>query len=161
MTALVVMAASGHAMAAEHWRAIYSNDAAGRPLTGDKGALIAAVRAGEPIRVGFSLGKAGDLDRVEHFAEARFITIVGGSEVYAQIGEYVTQEPGGPAPHVNLRSAAVLWSSLIGTTGVLENGLWDRGKHQKLDVGPVAVPVTWYAADPSGDGATPSSPPRS
>lgn len=69
------------------WKKVYQNDADGKALFGNKDDLISAVRNGYSIRIGWG-GR-----RVEHVADADFLTIGMGKEVFAQIKPIMGQRP--------------------------------------------------------------------
>ena len=54
-----------------------ANDENGNRVSGDLGKLISAVRNGEPLRIGWTIEHPTDKSsKVEHFADAKFITIL-------------------------------------------------------------------------------------
>jgi hypothetical protein len=125
------------------WRLVFATDTAGRPSNGEKADLLRAVRAGQPIRVGWQLpfrlpdGAAGLL---EHTASASFLTIHHG-EVFAQLAPILGQTPSAREPVVRLRTdPALLWYGLLDTRG------WLAGYFMGGDtVPPIRVATFWYA----------------
>jgi hypothetical protein len=76
------------------WKLIYENDENGNKVAGDFDKLIRAVRKGEPIRIGWKIEHPTNKSlKVEHFADAQFITILSDSTVFAQIEPIVGQTP--------------------------------------------------------------------
>lgn len=74
------------------WNLVYENDENGKKLGGDLTNLIRAVRNGEPIRINFTIfHPTKKTPIVEHFADAKFITILTDSIVFAQIDPIVAQ----------------------------------------------------------------------
>ena len=69
------------------WQLVYKNDANGNAVYGNKAELLDAVRLGYPIRIGWGG------TRVEHVADADFLTIFNGDEVFAQIKPIIGQRP--------------------------------------------------------------------
>src|ERR1041385_6543958 len=70
----------------EKWNLIYANDENGNRTSGDLRELIAAVRQGESIRIGWTIEHPVNKSiRLEHYADAKFITIMNDSVVFAQI----------------------------------------------------------------------------
>ncbi len=69
------------------WQLVFKNNEKGQTKFGDKSKLIDAVRLGYPVRIGWGG------NRVEHIANADFLTIFEGKEVFAQINTVVGQEP--------------------------------------------------------------------
>jgi hypothetical protein len=76
------------------WTLVYANNENGTKVSGDLGKLISAVRNGEPIRIGWTVEHPTDKSlKVEHFADAKFLTILSDSIVFAQIEPIVGQTP--------------------------------------------------------------------
>jgi len=76
------------------WTLIYQNDENGNRVLGDLNKLINAVRNGEPIRIGWKIEHPTNKGiKVEHFADAQFITVLSDSVVFAQIEPIVGQTP--------------------------------------------------------------------
>ena len=97
------------------WRVVFAHDNDGVALTGSKDDLIEAVRSGKPVRVYFSMG------RVEHTAEALFLTVFQG-EVFAQTEEINTQRPVAANNEdelsvIQFREAGQKWRMILGTNG--------------------------------------------
>lgn len=94
------------------WQLVFKNDAAGKALIGDKAALLDAVRLGYPIRIGWGS------NRVEHVADADFLTIFEGKEVFAQIKPIIGQRPAidGDSLKIHFRSNNH-WVKMAGTNG--------------------------------------------
>lgn len=105
------------------WRLVYAVDSLGNRTQGDKPALLAAVRAGLPVRVGFGIAwrlPDGTPGGVEHVADAAFLTIHHG-EVFAQLRPILGQAPSARAPDIALRPPGDrLWYALLDTTGRLQ-----------------------------------------
>ncbi len=94
------------------WQKVFQSNENGEVTFGEKSKVIDAVRLGYPIRVGWGS------NRVEHVADADFLTIFEGEEVFAQISTIV-----GQAPHIVGDSLKILfrtlnhWTMIAGTNG--------------------------------------------
>ena len=76
------------------WSLVYANNENGNRVSGDLGKLISAIRNGEPIRLGWTVEHPTDKSvKVEHFADAKFITILSDSTVFAQIEPIIGKRP--------------------------------------------------------------------
>ncbi|MBI3792033.1 MAG: hypothetical protein HY275_14305 [Gemmatimonadetes bacterium] len=132
------------------WRLVYATDSAGRVSAGDKAALLRAVRAGLPVRVGFAISwraKDGSQDGVEHVADARFLTI-HRDEVSAQLAPILGQAPAEGAPDVALMTTGDrLWYALVDSRGRLQGYFTGGGAVTSL-----TVATHWFVA------GTPASP---
>ena len=68
------------------WALVFKNSENGEELYGCKKNLIYALRSGSPLRIGFGGRDCNDtLKTIEHIADAQFVNIANGKEVFAQI----------------------------------------------------------------------------
>jgi len=98
------------------WQKVLVNDANGEVIFGDKQKLVDAVRLGYSVRIGFG-GKP-----IEHFADAKFLTVVDGNiikgEVFAQISTIVGQMPTMEQDSFKMRFRTWNhWTKMAGTNG--------------------------------------------
>lgn len=94
------------------WRKVFQNDAQGQTTFGDKSALLDAVRLGYPVRLGWGS------NRIEHVADADFLTIFQGTEVFAQIKPIIGQAPRIDGDSLKIRFRPQNnWTKLAGTNG--------------------------------------------
>ena len=104
------------------WHLVYAADSTGARTAGDKAALLAAVRAGQPVRLGWAITYRlpdSTTSTIEHFAEARFLTIHKG-EVFAQIAPIIGQRPSAREAVIAFRGKnGELWYAMLDTTGRL------------------------------------------
>ncbi|MEL6190510.1 MAG: hypothetical protein AAFR66_00600 [Bacteroidota bacterium] len=77
------------------WTLVYENDKDGQTVQGSVDSLVHAIRAGAEVRIAWSGGRPNDsLIRVEHLADAKFLTIMSnGKSVQAQIDPIIGQTP--------------------------------------------------------------------
>ena len=131
------------------WRLVFAVDSTGNPTFGEKTQLIAAVRAGLPVRVGWGIAwrlPDGTVGGLEHVAEATFLTIHQG-EVFAQIAPILGQAPSAREPRVTFRieGGNRLWYALLDTTGRLHHYFTGGSEAQTT-----RAPVSWFTAGPAG-----------
>ncbi|MGF1606612.1 MAG: hypothetical protein ACFB22_09765 [Rhodothalassiaceae bacterium] len=124
------------------WRPVYVNGPDGETLSGDKQMLFAAIRAGQPIRVGWGLSRGADA--VEHIAEPVFLSITDDAHVVAQLPEHVVQRGYWHADQAFFEDGAVLWRGVISTTGSFDAVWVDRGSGQTVRRMPQRARVTWF-----------------
>ncbi|MBW1294357.1 hypothetical protein [Aquimarina litoralis] len=130
------------------WEVIYINDDQGKPLFGDIENLKKAVRQGCVIRVGWGIHNEYKRDRlrrifkVEHTAEAEFLTISEG-HVFAQLDRIMGQAPSRERPKINLVKTHY-WHSVLGTTGEMTQVYQDYNDVDKSDEFIDDVKMTWY-----------------
>jgi hypothetical protein len=117
ITTLVLLAGSSASAHEAKWQLVYENDGQGRPVAGSLAQLIAAVRAGEAVRVGWQHQSPSDAKRkVEHVADAKFLTIMSDDSVFAQIDGIAGQTPDFANKHFTLKEG-VAWVMIASTTG--------------------------------------------
>ena len=136
------------------WVPVYKHDGQGRPLAGDKRALVDAVRRGEDVRLAWGVRHPRDSTRsVEHTALGIFATVVDGAEVFVQVAEHVAhadywardaQAPGDPK---------VVWSAVLGTTGTFNAVMYDRASGAEVRRLPQRVTMTWFVHRPASGAA--------
>lgn len=126
------------------WQKVYQNDENGKATFGDKSELIDAVRLGYPIRLGWGS------NRVEHVADADFLTIFEGEEVFAQIKTIIGQAPKIDGDSLKIRFRAQNnWTKIAGTNGYFTAVMTDY--FQDTLVGGNTdryAPSTWFVLYP-------------
>lgn len=132
------------------WTAVYRNGIDGEALEGSKQALFAAIRAGQPIQIGwgFSALRDGESLSVEHLIAPEFLTIVGGEHVSAQLPEHIAQRS-----YVNIDGAffddgAVMWRGLMTTKGTFDAVWVNRATGEIVRRYPQRAMLTWYTQGP-------------
>lgn len=127
------------------WRKVFQNDAEGKALFGDKLELMDAVRLGYPIRIGWGSSS------VEHVAEADFLTIFEGEEVFAQIETIIGQAPTVEGDTLKIRFRTQNhWTKIAGTNGYSTGMMTDYFKDTLVGGGVDRYSsTTWYVMYPS------------
>jgi hypothetical protein len=117
-------------------------EADGRASEGSKEVLRKALRAGLPLRVGWSLNFDDDPEpEVTHWSDSGFLTEFEG-EVFAQLADIQAQGPRLGKASIGMPAKRKRWTGLIGTNGVLE-GNFDDG-----EVAPRAQVRSEWCVDP-------------
>ncbi|WP_350293546.1 hypothetical protein [uncultured Croceitalea sp.] len=126
------------------WHKVFQNDASGEAIYGEKSELIRAVRLGYPIRLGWGG------NRVEHIADADFLTIFE-EEVFAQIKVIVGQEPRIDNDSVKIRFRMKKhWTKISGTNGYATGFMADYFKDSIVGGGIDRYNSTsWYVLYPN------------
>lgn len=129
----------------ERWVAKgFSNDENGGAVFGEKHKLLDAVRLGYPIRIGWGS------NRVEHVAEAEFLTIFQGKEVFAQIKTIIGQAPSiqNDSLKIKLRNENH-WTKIAATNGY-SNTLMTNYMNDSIVGGREGyTTTTWYVLYPN------------
>jgi hypothetical protein len=133
------------------WRAVYRHDADGKPVAGAKDALFDAVRRGRPLRLawGAKVERAGAPVSVEHAADPVFVTIVNGTDLFAQLPEHIGQSSYFEAEKARFDKTSVMWRGLLGTTGAFDAAFVDRATGAEVRRLPQRAAVAWFALAPS------------
>jgi hypothetical protein len=133
------------------WRFVFANDGHGKDLQGSREALLAAIRKGSPVRVGWSESSSSESWSVEEFSDAGFTNIMGGRDVVAQLDPALIQTNYVDATKAGLRSPALEWHALMSTDGRFEAVMVDRetGKTARRLV--QRTRMNWYVFAPPPD----------
>lgn len=101
------------------WKLVYQNDAEGNAVYGNKEELMDAVRNGLPVRIGWGRRSTQDTTRsVEHVADAKFLTIMDNTEVFAQIDPIIGQRPVRDGDTLKMRFRnSNKWVKMAGSNG--------------------------------------------
>ncbi|WP_164116327.1 hypothetical protein [Sphingorhabdus sp. Alg239-R122] len=131
------------------WTMVYRSGTDGQSLEGSKARLFGAVRAGQPIRVGWGLSRSvdGTTRSVEHVAEPVFLTVVNGSDIVAQLPEHIGQRSYWNAGEAYFDSGPVMWRGLASTTGSFD-AIWvDRSSGETVRRAPQRAVFSWYVRE--------------
>ncbi|MEM9304844.1 MAG: hypothetical protein AAGE01_22215 [Pseudomonadota bacterium] len=130
------------------WQLMVQTDTDGAVLMGSKHRLFDAVRRGLPIRLAWGGRGRSDATRsVEHVAVPDFVTITGGSELFAQLPEHIAQASYWDAASSRFDDPGVLWRGMLGTDGSFDAAWTDRGTGETLRRVPQRARVAWFAAE--------------
>jgi hypothetical protein len=101
----------------KEWKLLYHHDKHGLAIEGELSNLIRAIRDGEHIRIYWIHQHSPNKKiKVEHAADAKFLTIVSGSVVYAQIDPIDGQIPDFDSLAITLKKD-LSWTLIAGTNG--------------------------------------------
>ena len=127
------------------WQKVFQNDDNGQTVFGDKSKLLDAVRQGYPVRVGWGS------NRIEHVADADFLTIFEGEEVFAQIKSIVGQAPRVDGDSLKIRFRAQNhWVNIAGTNGYSTSLMTDYFQDSIVGGGTDRYrATTWYVLYPN------------
>ncbi len=104
----------------QEWKLLYQNDENGKAVFGELIHLKEAVRSGKEVRIawGFQHPEKAEV-RVEHLADATFLTIQSDSIVYAQIRPITGQIPDFNNFQLLLKEN-LEWIFIGGTSGAMD-----------------------------------------
>lgn len=99
------------------WKLVYHNDKDGKTIEGKISDLIEAVRQGKEIRIYWSSQRKSDPSKkVEHFADAKFLTVLSDTIVFAQIDPIIGQTPSFEKQTIQLKEN-LEWSLIAASNG--------------------------------------------
>ncbi len=103
--------------AQDNWRLVYENDENGNAVKGSLDELIALIRSGEEVRISWG-GQSPDdpIRKVEHFADAKFLTIMSDRTVQAQIDPITGQTPDFDDQSISFKEN-LEWSMIASSNG--------------------------------------------
>ena len=135
------------------WQLVYKNDAIGKAVFGDKAQLLDAVRLGYSIRIGWGS------TRVEHVADADFLTIFNGTEVFAQIKPIIGQRPQVISDSLKITFRTNnKWVKMAGTNGFSTSLMTDYLQDTIVGNGERYTATTWYVNYPTNPKAIEARP---
>jgi len=140
----IVIACQSPTSGTSGWQLVYKNDANGQAIFGEKEQLLDAVRLGYPIRIGWGS------NRIEHVADADFLTIFNGKEVFAQIKPIIGQHPqvNGDSLKIAFR-ANNKWLKMAGTNGYATSLMTDYLQDTIVGNNERFSATTWYVNYPT------------
>ncbi len=105
-----------YAQSEKNWVLIYENGEDGQALSGNKQDLIEAVQNADDIKVSWvHVISEEPLQKIEHTAEANYVTIINDETVLAQLKPFIGQSPDFDALHIildeNIEMAIVVSTS--------------------------------------------------
>ncbi len=122
----------------QSWELVYENDENGNVLNGSIEVLKKAVRDGLPIRVGW-----GTPGRIEHTADAKFMTIMKNKVVFAQIDPIYGQTPNMTDEHIELKEG-LQWVMIAASNGKFDAMMSEIGTGKVVGHNKGGRAFKWY-----------------
>ena len=145
MICFVLLLAGG--LHAQRWSLVYQNDAEGNRMEGSMEALIQAVRDGLPMRVAWSgQSKTNPRIKVEHVADAKFLTIMSDEVVFVQIDPIIGQTPDFEERFIELKENTS-WVSIMSTNGKCDNLMRNLITGEIIGHNKVQRAITWFVRE--------------
>ncbi|WP_271781876.1 hypothetical protein [Aquimarina algiphila] len=144
LLSILFLSIHSFAQDSSNWKLIYHNDKDGKALEGKIETLIKAVRNGEKIRVYWSSQRRSDkTKKVEHFTDAKFLTILSDTIVFAQIDPIIGQTPSYDTQTVKLKEN-LEWSLIAATNGKSDTMMRNVVTGEILGHRLVPFAIKWY-----------------
>lgn len=145
---MLLLAALLAAQCPSEWRFLFANGPQGEEVAGSRADLIAAVRRGSPLRVGW--GEAADDDKwsVEEFSNVGFTNIMGGRDLVVQLEPTLIQSDYLDATKATLRAEPLEWRAIMSTDGRFDAQMTDRATGKLFRTLRQRTRIHWYAFAP-------------
>ncbi len=141
---LVFISLGSIAQDKSNWKLIYHNDKDGKTIEGKIENLVEAVRIGEKIRVYWSSQRKSDpTKKVEHFSDAKFLTILSDTIVFAQIDPIIGQTPNFDSQTIKLKEN-LEWSLIAGSNGKSDTMMRNMITGEIVGHGKAKFEIKWY-----------------
>lgn len=129
---------------AQKWTRVYQNDAEGKAVSGSIEELIGAIRGGFPIRIGWGSQSPNESKRkVEHIADAKFLTIMSDETVFAQIDPIIGQTPDFDRQFIELKEGSS-WVLIAASNGKSDAMMTNTKTGEVLGHNQRARAIDWY-----------------
>ena len=144
---------NNHQQSSSTWKIVYRNDKYGNTVSGNKTDLLNAARLGYPIRIGFGGRRTSDTTKsVEHLADATFLTITNGNDLFAQIAPIIGQNPNLDSDSLGVVFRENLsWTIVVGTTGFSDRLMIDRFQDKVVGHRTRPTEVSWFVNLPTAE----------
>lgn len=144
LASLLTLPLSGFAQDKDNWELVYHNDVEGNTVGGNIEALIEAVRKGDEIRIYWSAQSPNDkTKKVEHFADAKFLTVLSDSIVFAQIDPIIGQTPDFDSQTIKFKEN-LQWSLLAASNGKSDTMMRNVVTGEIIGHNLVPFAIKWY-----------------
>lgn len=132
------------------WKAVYKHDESGKQIEGSIDSLIAGIRNGYDIRVGWGWEKQlGDsIVRLEHFAEPIFLTIIQEKNVSVIIDAHPLLASYVDISNQKIAEGGPIWQCTLTTTGEFNAQVHDRASAELIRDWPQRQRMTWFLEYP-------------
>ncbi|HAS44089.1 MAG TPA: hypothetical protein DCS93_26665 [Microscillaceae bacterium] len=132
------------------WTPVYKHNKNGQPIGGSKADLLAAIRRGYDIRIGWGFQHPRDADKtIEHVVKPNFLGISKGELVYAILDEHPALKAYFNVKNPQFDNPNITWSCVMNTEGNF-NAIWyNRAAGKKVRDFPQRHVMTWFVNYPA------------
>ena len=132
------------------WRSVYKHDGNGKLLEGSMDSLIAGIRNGYDVRIGWGWQRQlGDsLLTLEHVAEPLYISIIQGSDVSAIIDPHPLLKSYIAINEQAFSEEGHIWQCIMTTKGTFNAQVYDRSTGKLVKDWPQNHKMTWFLEYP-------------
>ncbi|MEM8765556.1 MAG: hypothetical protein AAGD88_17205 [Bacteroidota bacterium] len=128
------------------WKAVYQNDENGNYLKGNLDSLIAGIRNGYDVRIGWGWEKQlGDsILRLEHMAEPLFLTIIQEKDVSIVIDAHPLLQSYIDITDQKIGEGGHIWQCVLTTKGTFNAQVHNRSTGELIKDWPQKQKMTWF-----------------
>ena len=133
------------------WKAVYKNDRNGKRISGSIDTLIAGIRAGYSVKVGWGWKKElGDSTLIlEHVATPLYISIIQQKHISAIIDAHPLLESYFKIDAQKFAEGGHIWQCVMTTQGTFHAQVYDRATGALLKDWPQTHTITWFLDSPA------------
>lgn len=146
VSALLALAAPDPCVS--EWRFLFANGPQGEEVAGNRAALLAAVRRGSPLRVGWGEAAADGSWSVEEFSNVGFTNIMAGRDLVVQLEPAMIQNDYLDAKKATLRAEPLEWRAIMSTDGRFDAQMTDPATGKLFRTLRQRTRIHWYALAP-------------
>lgn len=142
------------------WKAVYKHNQDGQTMAGNIDSLIAGIRAGYDVRVGWGWqGEFGDsILSLEHLATPIFMSIIQQKHVSAIINAHPLLESYKDIQQQRFAKGGHIWQCILSTEGTFNAQVFDRSADSLIRDLPQKHTITWFLDCPAQPEFTSSTP---
>lgn len=132
------------------WKSVYQNDEHGNRLAGNLDSLIAGIRNGYDLRVGWGVEaeREDTLIRIEHIAKPLFLTIIQEKDVSIVIDAHPLLQSYWQIEKQQFREGGHIWQCVLNTTGAFNAQVYNRSTGELINDWPQRHKMTWFLEYP-------------
>ena len=133
------------------WKSVYQNDENGNRLAGNIDSLIAGIRNGYDVRIGWGWEKAvaDSVLRLEHMAEPLFLTIIQEKSVSAVIDAHPLLKSYFDVNNQTIGEGGHIWQCVLTTKGTFNAQVHNRSTGELIKDWPQKHKMTWFLEFPN------------
>lgn len=148
MLVVALLALAAAEPCASDWRFLFANGPQGEDVAGNRATLIAAVRRGSPLRVGWGEAAADGSWSVEEFSNVGFTNIMRGRDLVVQLEPAMIQNDYLDAKKATLRAEPLEWRAIMSTDGRFDAQMTDPATGKLFRTLRQRTRIHWYAFAP-------------
>ena len=132
------------------WKSVYKHDENGNPMNGNIDSLIAGIRNGYDVRVGWGWQRMlGDsILKLEHLAEPLFLTIIQEKNVSIVIDAHPLLHSYVDIDSQKFGEGGHTWQCVLTTKGTFNAQVYNRSTGELLKDWPQKHKITWFLEYP-------------